>query len=76
MKLKINYNSNYRKKVKGFKLKPSEDMEQAKNETILLEKLNATYLNTYIIKYLDFYHDREAKYFFVVLESFDVIIII
>jgi hypothetical protein len=49
-------------------------MEQAKNETMLLEKLNATYLNTYIIKYLDFYHDREAKYFFVVLESFDVIL--
>jgi len=47
-------------------------MEQAKNETILLEKLNATYLNTYIIKYLDFYHDRESKYFFVVLENFDV----
>ncbi len=49
-------------------------MEQAKNDTMLVEKLNATYLNTYIIKYLDFYHDREAKYFFVVLESFDVIL--
>lgn len=60
--------------ARAYNLKPNEDVELAKNEASTLRKLNRMFLNTYIIKYLDLYHDRETKHLYFIMEYYEVYI--
>ena len=54
--------------LKEYKLKPNEDIETAKSHALTLEK----FINPLLVQYLDSYHDKDIKSFYIILDTYEV----